>query len=140
MQTRSFNRRLLVVAAALIVAASTAPLALADFGTAIAAGAQTLTSATLAAPTGLSASCANSVASLSWTATSSTYADGYDILRGTTNGGPYPTSFHITGRTTTTYNDLTTNGVATYYYVARATKNNWRSANTVQITVNSSNC
>jgi hypothetical protein len=140
MRTRPFSRRLLVGAAALVLAATIAPLALAGFASAIAAGAQTLTSATLAAPTGLTATCANSIASLSWTATGSSYADGYDILRGTTSGGPYPTTFRITGRTTTTYNDTTTNGIATYYYVARATKNNWRSANTAQITVNSSNC
>jgi hypothetical protein len=140
MRTRPFSRRLLVVVAALILAATIAPLALAGFASAIAAGAQTLTSATLAAPTGLNVSCPNGPTTLSWTATGSSYADGYDVLRGTTSGGPYPTSFHVSGRTTTTYTDTTTNGTLVYYYVARATKNNWRSANTAQVTIDTSNC
>jgi short subunit dehydrogenase len=32
------------------------------------------------------------------------------------------------------------NGSSKYYYVVRATKNNWHSANTSQLTVDSSNC
>jgi hypothetical protein len=134
-------RRLAVlVVVVVVVALGAASLAAAQFDSSASTGPMGLTSATLAAPTAPSASCNNGVATIRWTATSSTWADGYDVLRGTTNGGPYPTTFHVNGRTTVSYNDSTINGSSRYYYVIRASKNNWRSSNTTQVTVDSSNC
>jgi len=82
---------------------------------------------TLNGPTSLSATGGPTI-SLSWTATSDTYASGHRVLRGTAAGGPYTQIAEVTPRTTTTYIDSPAPG--TYYYVVRAFKlDNWESAN-----------
>ena len=99
--------------------------------------ANTFTVATLQPPTGLSATASCSGLqpriTLSWTATSSTFADGYDVLRSTANGGPYSQIAHVTGRTTTSYVNTGLNLNTTYYYVLRSTYGTWTSANTAQV-------
>ena len=98
----------------------------------------TVSTGTLAAPTGLTAvrgTCAilsSNAVNLSWTATSSTFADGYIVLRSTTSGSGYAQIGSVTGRTTTTFIDGTPAFLTTYYYVVQATRNNWRSANSNQ--------
>jgi hypothetical protein len=68
---------------------------------------------------------------LNWTAPADTtqadvygtgnLATGYELLRGTTSGGPYPTVVATTG---TTHTDSLVAG--TYYYVVRTTKQQWK--------------
>jgi len=70
---------------------------------------------------------------VSWTATPSTWADGYEILGSLVSGGPYTPVGTVSGVNTTSY---TVTGLAfatTYYYVVKATKGNWRSAATAQV-------
>lgn len=70
---------------------------------------------------------------VSWTATPSTWADGYEVLGSLVSGGPYTTVGTVSGRNTTSY---TVTGLAfatTYYYVVKATKGNWRSVATSQV-------
>ena len=109
------------------LASPTASLAL--FTSSSSVGANTFTASTLNAPTGLTATGGSSI-SLSWTATSSTYASGYHILRSGTSGGPYTQIAQVTPRTTTTYIDSP--GAGAYYYVARAYYQNWESVNSNQ--------
>lgn len=66
---------------------------------------------------------------LSWTATPSTYATGYLILRSDTSGGPYTQVGSVSGRDTTTFTDQNVSGGRTYYYVVQATYAGWTSAN-----------
>ena len=76
---------------------------------------------------------------VSWPATSSAFADGYDVRRGTKPGGPYVTVAHVAGGTVS-YSETPPKQVK-YYYVVRATKGpNWTSANTAQVMVDASNC
>ena len=70
--------------------------------------------------------------SLSWTATSDTYASGYHVLRSTTSGSGYAQIAQVTPRTTTTYIDSPS--VGTYYYVVRAYYQNWESVNSNEAT------
>ena len=119
-----------VLASAVLVVA--APVAVASFiGAASAAG--TLSTATLEAPSALtSGTCLLGSVTLSWTATPSTWADGYEIRWGTTNGGPYPNS------TTSILTTKTVSGLglfSTNYFVVRAYDGNWRSPNSNQRTV-----
>jgi hypothetical protein len=106
----------------------------ATFSTAPAAPSMSVATATLAAPTSLSAQTVNCVAltstqvKLTWTATSSTWADGYEILRGVLAGGPYTSLGTVSGQGTTTYTDTTVLFASVYKYVVKATKLNWRSA------------
>lgn len=101
----------------------------------------TVSSATLAAPTGLIASNGTCViliqanVNLAWSATSSTFSDGYEIFRSLIGGGPFTSVGTVTGRTTTIYTDPTVAFSKTYYYVVQAKKNNWRSANSAQASV-----
>jgi hypothetical protein len=89
---------------------------------------QSIASATLAAPTGLTATCVSlsSNVTLNWTATSSTFATGYEVLSSTTTGGPYTPVAPVSGRTTTTYTD-TINLLQTKYWVVEATVDTWTS-------------
>jgi hypothetical protein len=100
-------------------------------------GSNALSTATLQPPTGLSATAGCQLLApkmtLSWTATTSLFADGYDVYRSTTSGGPYTLITHVSGRTTVTYTDtsgLSTN--TTYYYILKSTASSWTSANSGQ--------
>jgi hypothetical protein len=94
---------------------------------------QTATSGALAAPTGLTAAGGCQVLvlgpkiELAWTASASTFATGYDILRATSSAGPYSLRASVNGRATTTYTDTSVGTSSTYHYVVRASRNLWRS-------------
>jgi hypothetical protein len=70
---------------------------------------------------------------VSWTPTSSTWAGGYEVLRSTTSGGTYSVLATVTGQGAMSYTDGPLPFSTTYYYVVRATKSNWRSAQTAQV-------
>jgi Abnormal spindle-like microcephaly-assoc'd, ASPM-SPD-2-Hydin len=54
---------------------------------------------------------------LSWDPSASAVV-GYNIYRGTTSGGPYPTKLNSTPQLGTSFVDNTVNPTTTYYYVA----------------------
>jgi hypothetical protein len=100
-----------------------------------------VSSATLSAPTSPAAVNQNCVVATSrqvkvtWTATSSAFADGYDVLRGVVSGGPYLSQGTVSGQATTSFTDTGVLPSTTYYYVVQATKNSWRSVNSSQVSV-----
>lgn len=96
-----------------------------------------ISTATLQPPTGLSAlaSCDGADSAkieLSWTASASSFADGYDVYRSAVDVGPYTKIDHITGRATVGYANwgLTTN--STYFYVLQSTAQYWTSTDSNQ--------
>jgi len=95
-----------------------------------------LATATLAAPTAVSATVQSNggTVRVAWTATSSTWASGHRVFRGTNSGGPYAQIQQIAGLATVTYDDVP--GVGTFYYVVRGYYNangaNWDSVNSSQ--------
>jgi fibronectin type 3 domain-containing protein len=76
------------------------------------------------APATLSASAGNGEVTLSWAA--STGATGYNVLRGTTSGGPYTT---IGTTAQIAYTDSAVTNGNTYYYVVQATNSGGASGN-----------
>ena len=126
------RRRARIALTAALSAASITAVASAAF-TSKSSSSETIATANLSAPTGLAAACVtlSSNVTLTWTATVSTVASGYKILRATTTGGPYVPIATVSGRTTTTYTD-TIGLLQTQYYVVEATRNNWTSANSNQ--------
>src|SRR6267378_655603 len=92
--------------------------------------------ATLAAPTGVSANVQSNggTARVAWTATTSAWASGHRVYRATNAGGPYTLIQQIAGTATVTYDDVP--GVGTFYYVVRGYYNangaNWDSVNSSQ--------
>jgi len=78
-----------------------------------------LATATLAAPTGVSATVQSNggMVRVAWTATSSIWANGHRVFRATNAGGPYSQIQQIAGLATVTYDDVP--GVGTSYYVVR---------------------
>ena len=97
--------------------------------------ASTFTTTTLHAPTGLSAAAALLLrVNLSWTATTDARATGYQVLRGTANGGPYSQVATVTPKTATSYQD-TVPLPGIYYYVLRTYYDSWTSANSNQAQV-----
>jgi hypothetical protein len=133
-------RRLVVVLGVVCVLLSVATMAAANFSSTTNASSSNA-SAVLAPPsslTGGTGSCVANVSvsvALSWVATTSSWASGYEVLRSTTSGGPYSVVGTVNGQATTTFTDTGVAFATTYYYVVRATKINWRSANTPQATV-----
>ena len=108
------------------------PQALASFVTG-ATATSTLSTDTLAPPSNLTAGlCLVGAVTLSWTATPSTWADGYELRWGTTSGGPYPNSTTIL---TTTKLVTGLSLLTTHYFVVRAYDGGWRSSFTVQRSV-----
>ena len=92
--------------------------------------------ATLAAPTGVSATVQSNggTVRVAWTATTSAWASGHRVYRATNAGGPYTLIQQIAGTATVTYDDVP--GVGTFYYVVRGYYNangaNWESVNSSQ--------
>jgi hypothetical protein len=99
---------------------------------------QQLSTATLAPPTGTSAARGDCFPLLTievevtWTATASTFADGYQVFRSATSGGPYTLIGTVAGRTTTSFTDVDVTFLTTYHYVVQATRDLWRSVNSAQ--------
>lgn len=125
----------LALATALVIAVSAvASAAFRGFG----ASGHTIATATLAPPTNpatAAGSCTLLTDSIvvSWTKTASTWADGYQVLSSTTNGGPYTVAATVAGRDTQTATISGLPFVTTHYFVVRATKAQWRSTSTAQV-------
>jgi hypothetical protein len=95
----------------------------------------TFSTETLHPPTSLTATAALLLrVNLSWTATVDVRAAGYQIYRGTANGGPYSLITTISPRTTTTYQD-TVPLPGQYYYVLKTFFGSWTSVNSNQASV-----
>ena len=95
----------------------------------------TSTTTTLHPPTGLAAAAALLLrVNLTWTATTDPRATGYQVLRGTANGGPYSQVATVTPKTATSYQD-TVPLPGIYYYVLRTYYDSWTSANSNQAQV-----
>jgi hypothetical protein len=94
------------------------------------ASTQSVATDTLNPPTSLAATGGTS-ASLSWVATTDTYASGYEIWRSTVNGSGYALVGTATPRTATSATD-SPGSLGTYYYVLRSVFQNWRSLNSNQ--------
>ncbi len=101
----------------------------------------TYSSGTLGPPTAVAAAngactvLTSTSVNLSWTATASAFADGYQVLRSTTSGSGYASVGSVSGRTTSSFTDTTPAFLTTYYYVVRSTRNTWRSGNSNEATV-----
>ena len=88
----------------------------------------------LAPPTSVSATpgCAGTLnprITLTWTATTSTFATGY-IIRRRLIGGIYATVATVSGRTTTTYTNSGLLGNTTYQYIVQAAYESWTADST----------
>src|SRR5579864_303132 len=139
------KRRVFCVCALGVVLAIVAPVALGAWSSSVSTGPPPVSSATLAAPTGAAATtsaCTKHDATtiqvaVSWTATSSAFANGYTIMRGTASGGPFTTVGNVSGRSTVTFTDTSgTMALSTnYYYVVVATFASWSSGNSNVATV-----
>lgn len=70
---------------------------------------------------------------VSWTPTPSTWADGYEVLGALVSGGPYSPVGTVSGASSTSYTVTGLGFATTYHYVVKATKGNWRSAATAQV-------
>ncbi|MGH2471232.1 MAG: hypothetical protein ACRDG6_02350 [Candidatus Limnocylindria bacterium] len=95
-----------------------------------------LATATLAAPTGVTATVQSNggTVRVAWTATSSTWASGHRIYRAPSASGPFAQIQQIAGRATVTYDDVP--GPGTFFYVVRGYYDsngaNWASVDSAQ--------
>jgi hypothetical protein len=64
---------------------------------------------------------------LTWTASASPGADGYEVLRSSSLEGPFLPLGAAGGRQTETYTDTTVAFSTTYFYAVGATSSTWRS-------------
>jgi hypothetical protein len=117
-----------LVAAAVLAVTTPAIAGFQDSATATSA----FTTAQLAAPTGLTATpgCAGLAApkvTLGWTASSSTFATGYDIYRAV-GGGASTLLTSVSPRTTVAYVDNAVSLVTTYHYIVKTRYAAWTAA------------
>lgn len=111
------------------VALATAPAQTSGLFTAAAPnGANTFATDTLQPATGLAAA-ANGAdrIDLSWTASTSSYAAGYNVYRSTVDGCCHGLVAFVSGGSTTTYADTGLPAATTYYYVVETVYENWTS-------------
>jgi hypothetical protein len=105
---------------------ATLPTAIARYTNSTAVASNSFGAATLQPPTGLglSSSCPGATVTATWTATASTFATGYTLVR--TSGGTVQNTISVSGRTTVTQNDTNVpNG--TYTYELQSVVANWTS-------------
>lgn len=98
-----------------------------------AGGSATGRAAALTGPSAPAATCdvvLDAAVTVTWTASSTTWASGYEVRWGTTSGGPYPNSSGVVSGLTYTTPAL---GLGTYYFVVHSAKESWRSAPTAQV-------
>jgi hypothetical protein len=117
-----------LVAAGLVLVATPAVATLGDSATASAA----FTTTSLAAPTGLTATAgcvglATPKVTLSWTATTSTYATGYDVYRAV-GAGASTLLTSVSPRTTVTYVDTAVSLLTSYTYTVKTRYASWTKA------------
>lgn len=124
-------RPLLLLALALVALILAVPFTLARFND-TAASTAAFAAATLAPPTGVSATGGSTVA-LAWTASTSTGATGTIVERATAVGGPYAQVGTATPVSATAFTDSPANG--TYWYRLSTYIGNWRSATTTPVSV-----
>lgn len=132
----------LIVATALAgVAVAGSAAALAEFASGTPAESHAVSTAVLQPPTSPAVahgSCTPAVRSsvvVSWTPTSSTWADGYVLSRATALSGPYTDIATVSGRATSSYVNTPLPFSTTFHYRVRATKQAWRSANTATVSI-----
>lgn len=70
---------------------------------------------------------------VTWTATTSSWADGYEILGSLLATGPFTPVATVNGVGTTSYTVTALSFGTTYHYVVKARKANWRSAPTAVV-------
>jgi hypothetical protein len=132
----------LAILAILVTSSLPAPRAFGSFNAGPGVSMQ-VASATLAAPAGAAASAAcvllnlnlKPQVTLSWTATTSTFANGYQILRSTTHNSGYAQVGTVTGATTVSYQEYVSLGTTYYYVVRSTTSGNWSSVNSNEASV-----
>lgn len=129
-----------VLTATGLAVGSAAPAAWGSFVEQASASAS-FSAAVLAPPTNVATSTPTCLATgyssqLAWTASASTWLDGYEVAMGTLSGGPYTVVARPTG-VSPTATSRTLSGLArrtTYYVVVRTTRSSWR-AESAQVTV-----
>ena len=144
LRTEPRPRVLIIVGALAVVALMSTTAASYTTSTSIS---HSIGSATLAAPTGLSAahgSCAvlnHDSVNLTWTATTSTWAGGQQVYRATASGGPFTAIGSLLAVSATSYTDSPLSFGTTYWYLVAAIRNSWRTDSThVSITTKSVVC
>ena len=95
-----------------------------------AAGGQVNLAVSLLAPTNLVAAGTNLLINLKWNSVAG--ASSYNLKRGTTNGGPYPSVF--SGLTATNYADANVTNAVNYFYVVSAVGAGGESTNSLPVT------
>jgi hypothetical protein len=131
--------KVLAVAGAVVVTVGVAP-AWGSF-IRIASVSHVVTTGTLQPPASLAAAhsqCtknrSDSVA-LTWAATTSAFATGYEILRDDGAGGPLDVIGTVGGASATSYVDGMVGFSTTYTYAVRAVRNFWRSAASAPVSI-----
>lgn len=131
------SRRRVVVGLAAIALASVQAVASAVWVDGSSAS-MAYSSAVLAAPTspstapGVCTVLSNDQIIVTWSASASTWATGYEIARSTTSGGPYSVVGTV-GAAQVSFSDGPLAFSTTYHYVVRATKHTWRSPDSAQV-------
>lgn len=133
------GRRLGVPALALAGLVALAVPALARFVDSETVDSNTFSAGVLQPPTDVSASddcvLAELEVTVSWTATDSPVADGYEVLRSTESGGPYSKIGEVLGLLETELVDTEVSLDTTYHYVVRTFYEGWTSADSNEASV-----
>jgi hypothetical protein len=136
------SRRSSLGALAVVVALFGAgSVARAGWDTTATGGPLSVTSGVLAKPSNAGAAVGTCVVKASvdvivtWDASSSPFADGYELLRATRKAGPYSLLGTVVGFATTSYDDTSTGFGSNYFYEVASTRNAWTSAATAPVKI-----
>lgn len=126
---RSGRRAATVAVVTLALSGQLSQVAFASFVGRAEPASMSVSTATLAPPTGLAA--ANGcvlllpAVELTWTASTSTFTAGYQVYRRLASETGFSLLGSVTGRTTTSYTDSTVVGGDSYVYVVHAVYESW---------------
>jgi hypothetical protein len=127
-----------IAGATLVLSVAGAGSAWASLASSTAPIAATISSGRLTAPSGLAGSCqpASSNVVLTWSAPTSTFASGYEVLEASAKAGPFSVVGTVSGESTLTFT-ATVPLLATRYFEVLATRNAWTGPVSNELTVTS---
>jgi hypothetical protein len=129
------------VVAAVLAVLCAASIAHAGWNATATGGPLSVTAGVLATPTNVGGAVGTCIIKTSvdvivtWDATTSPFADGYQVLRATRKAGPYSLLATVPGAGTTTYDDTSTGFGSNYFYELVSTRDAWTSVASAPVKV-----
>jgi hypothetical protein len=127
------RRRTVAAVVVALLCGVPAQLSVASYADSVTSVGNSFVGGALAAPSTPAASASSGNIKVTWVATATTWASGYQLLRATAASGPFAQIAQVTPRTTVSYTDTGVTPGVTYYYKLHSYYGGWVSPDTAVV-------